>query len=83
MCLGGLLEEVRVLLELGGHAHVAELVAQRDHQAANQGRIHLLKGSCHEKMDLANIVLSPTDTVSQHEMNMTNTILSPIDTDRF
>jgi hypothetical protein len=41
MCLGGLLEKVGVLLELGGHAHVAELVAQRDHQAADQGRIHL------------------------------------------
>ncbi len=54
MCLGGLLEKVRVLLELGGHAHVAELVAQRDHQAANEGRIHLaaVKGSCHEKMDM-------------------------------
>jgi hypothetical protein len=57
MCLGGLLEQVRVLLELGGHAHVAELVTQRDHQAADQGRIHLtaVNGSCH-KMDMDSIM---------------------------
>ncbi len=72
MCLGGLLQKVWVLLELGGHAHVAELVAQRDHQAANQGRVHLtaVNGSCHEIMDMTIQYFRQKDILSRHEMDI-------------
>ena len=39
--LGRRLEELRVLLELAGHAHVAEPVAQADHHPANDLRLNL------------------------------------------
>ena len=39
--LGGSLEELAVLVEFAGHAHVAELVTDGDHHPADQGRVNL------------------------------------------
>ena len=41
MILRGSLDEFAVLVELGGHAHVAELVADGHHHAADNGRVNL------------------------------------------
>merc|ERR1719499_423657 len=38
--LGGALDELAVLLQLGAHAHVAELVSNSDHHAANEVGVH-------------------------------------------
>ena len=41
MILRGSFDEFAVLVELGGHAHVAELVADGHHHAADNGRVNL------------------------------------------